>query len=322
MLELSRGEHPESQANHASTDELSENREGSQSEQLGHSPATTIDVRRHSDYEGGFPEAGWGKATEAEQKRLGHLTEAGQENAQRVATEIIHKRLDEAGGNVDFLVIASPTHWLGDEKLGQRAIETAKIYSDEIKHQLKERGISLDHLLNTGQLKSREHEVGDVRIGKKMIEAQMFDNPTALEVIDELRAKYGGQGEEFWNAWYEGKDNEALESVGAEKSTEAADRADKMMEALIRYGELHNKSTGRSLAIIVLSHHEILQPYALHKLGISPDEFLPGKNEGFEIKIEDGKAIATVAGQEIERISRRAQRQARADGENSIKPQE
>jgi broad specificity phosphatase PhoE len=277
-------------------------------EKLGHKPVTTIDVRRHSDYDGGFPDAGWGKPTEEEQQKLGHLTEQGIENATRVAREIVGRRLDESGDDVDFLVIASPTHWLGDEQLGQRAIETGKIYSDEIKRQLEERGLSSDHLINTTQPKALEHEVGDVRVGRKMVEAQIFDDPAALDVIDELRAKYGGQGTEFWDAWYAGDDSEALDSVGAESSTDAADRADKMIEAIVRYGKIYNTKTGRSLAVIVLTHHEILQPYALHKLGVSQQEFVPGKNDGFEIRVEDERAVVSIAGHEIERTSRRERR--------------
>lgn len=281
----------------------------SSAERIDHKPVTNIDVRRHSDYDGGFPAAGWGKPSEAEQESLGHLTEQGVENATRVAKEIIEKRLDEAGNNVDFLILASPTHWLGDEQLGQRAIETAKIYSEEVKRQLEERGLPADRLLNTSHSQKFQHEVGDVRVTKKMVEAQIFDDPVALEeVVDGLREKYHGQGTEFWDAWYAGVDDEALESVGAEKSTDAAERADKQIEALIRYGKLHNKVTGRSLEVIVLTHHEVLQPYVLHKLGISQRDFVPGKNEGFEIKVEDGKAMVTVAGQEVERTSRRDRR--------------
>lgn len=288
----------------------------SSAERVDHKPVTTIDIRRHSQYEGGLPAAGWGKSTEEEQIRLGHLTEEGVENASRVAKEIVEKRLSEADNNVDFLVVASPTHWLGDPELGQRAIETGKIYSDEIKKQLEERGLSSDHLINTVQPKGLDHEVGDVRVGKKMVEAQIFDDPAALDVIDELHEKYGGQGDEFWDAWYAGADNDALDAVGAERSTKAADRADKMVEALIRYGDIHNKKTGRSLAVIVLTHHEVLQPYALHRFGVSQHEFVPDKNDGFEIRVEDGKAVASIAGHEIERTPRRERRNSEASNES------
>jgi len=264
-------------------------------------PVTNIYVRRHSQYDGSFPEAGWGKATDQEKEQLGHLTAEGVENAGRVARELVEKRLDEAGNNVDFLVVASPTHWLGDESLGQRAIETAKIYSAEIKIQLEERGLSQDQLLNTVHSQSLQHEVGDVRVTRKMVEAQIFDDPVALEqVVDGLREKYGGQGEEFWDAWYNGDDNEALVSVGAETAGEAVERADKQIRILTRYGKMYNKQTGRNLEIIVLTHHEVLQPYALHKLGISTQDFKPDKNEGFEIRVEDGKAVASIAGQNIQ----------------------
>jgi hypothetical protein len=302
------------ESDNARRDQLREGLENvdcaSSPEILDSKPITTIDVRRHSDYDGGFPREGWGRATEAEKESLGHLTPEGKTNAQRVASEVVEKRLREANGNVDFLVIASPTYWLGDSGLGQRAIETGKIYSDEIKRQLEELGLPSERLLNAVQPKALDHPIGDVRKAKKMVEAQIFDDPAVSEVIDELRTKYGGQGKEFWDAWYEGADQEALDAVGAERSTDTAERADKMIEAIIRYGEIHNKKTGRGLAAIVLTHHEVLQPYALHKLGISQNEFEPGKNEGFEIHVKDGKAIATVAGHEIERESRRDKRRS------------
>lgn len=264
-------------------------------------PFTNIDVRRHSEYDGSFPDAGWGKATDQEMSELGHLTPEGIDNASRVARELVEKRLDESGNRVDFLVVASPTHWLGDENLGQRAIETAKIYAEEIKMQLEARGLPKEQLLNTVHSQSLQHEVGDVRVTKKMVEAQIFDDPVALEeVVDGLREKYGGQGEEFWEAWYNGDDNEALVSVGAETAGEAVERADKQMRILTRYGKMYNKQTGRNLEIIVLTHHEVLQPYALHKLGISTQDFKPDKNEGFEIRVEDGKAVASIAGQDVE----------------------
>jgi hypothetical protein len=263
--------------------------------------ATIIDVRRHSQYDGGFPKAGWGKATDQEKEHLGHLTAEGIENTTRVAHELVEKRLDESGDQVDFLVVASPTYWLGDEDLGQRAIETAKIYSEEIKAQLDARGLPPEQLLNTTHRKTAQHEVGDVRVSKKMVEAQMFDDPVALDqVVDGLRKKYGGQGDEFWSAWYNGNDSEALESVGAETAAQAVERVNKQMDILVRYGKMYNEKTGRNLEIIVLTHHEMLQPYALHKLDVSTNEFKPGKNEGFEIRVHDGNAVASVAGHDIE----------------------
>ncbi len=295
------------QDNHDSSPIALEQGTDGHAEKADFKPVTTIDVRRHSEYEGGFPKAGWGKPTDEEKLTLGHLTEIGVENARRVAREIVEKRLAEAGGQVDFLVLASPTYWLGDEQLGQRAIETAKIYSEEVEAQLKAHGLPPEHLLNTVHSESLQHPIGNVRKTRKMVEAQMFDDPVALEaVVDGLREKYKGQGEEFWNAWYDGVDNEALKSVGAETSAEAADRADRQMQILARYGNMHNKATGRSLEVIVLTHHEVLQPYALHKLGVSPADFLPGKNEGLEIRVEDGKSVATVAGRQIEATKSRS----------------
>lgn len=263
-------------------------------------PSTNIDVRRHSQYDGGFPKAGWGKATEAEKEDLGHLTPEGIENASRVAHELVVRRLEESDNNVDFLVIASPTHWLGDKELGQRAIETGKIYTEEIRSTLEERGLPASQLLNTIHAQAKQHEVGDVRVTNRMVEAQMFDDPEALAVVDTLREKYGGQGEEFWDAWYNGDNDDALESVGAETAEQAVARAKKQMDILARYGKFYNKTTGRDLEVIVLTHHEVLQPFALKELGVSTEDFKPDKNEGFEIHVDDGKAVATVAGHEVE----------------------
>ena len=274
-------------------------------ERIDSKPLTRIDVRRHSEYDGGFPENGWGKATKDEKETLGHLTEEGVQNAHRVAKGLVEQRLEETEGNVDFLVVSSPTYWLGDEQLGQRAIETAGIYADEVLRALDEIGLPSSHLLNTQHSKKRQHPRGNVRQSSKVVEAQMFDDPGMIPIIDELREKYGGQGTEFWDAWYAGADNEALDQVGAERSTDAAERADRLIEQLIRYGNLHNKVTGRNLEVIVITHHEVLQPYALHKLGVSPEEFVPGKNEGFEVSSDGEKTVVTIAGREVERVSPR-----------------
>jgi len=160
------------------------------------------------------------------------------------------------------------------------------------------------HLLNTTQWQQSQHEVGGVRVSGKMVEAKIFDDPKMNEVITELREKYGGQGKEFWDAWYAGADNELLDPVGAERSTDTADRADRQIEALLRYGNFHTQKTGRSLEVILITHHEVLQPYALHKLGVSQEDFVPGKNEGFVIKADSEETTVEIAGERMKRRPR------------------
>lgn len=257
---------------------------------------TKIILQRHADYDKRFPENGWINPTDEERENLGRLTEAGAEQAREVARERVAEAIAQAGPDVDFVVVASPTRWLGHPEFGQRAVETGKIISDEILRELQEAGLPETQLLNL-----TESIDGDfVRESSKIVEAQMFDNH--MSFADELRAKYGGQNRDFWDAYNADADRERRKEVGAEGSPETADRVNELMNVLARWAKVrHTEEPHRKTVIFVVSHHEVIEPYAQHVVGTQPGEFEPKYNDGIEINIDsEGVGHTNIADRTID----------------------
>jgi broad specificity phosphatase PhoE len=257
---------------------------------------TEIILQRHSRYKGGFPEAGWAHPTEEEKVTLGHLTEEGDHEARQAADARIDAVLAGGARNVDFLVITSPTHWLGNPELGQRAIETAEVICEEILAKLDAAGMSRDQLLTPWN----PDNDNPVRQSDKLVEGQMFD--THIEFSDKLRSKYGGQGREFWDAYNADADREERKALGAEGAPDAANRVRNLIDIVARYGSVyHEENPDRKLVVFVVSHHEAIEPYVLYGLGVPPKEFEPSYNDGVTIKIDgEGVGHTTIAGHDIE----------------------
>lgn len=277
-------------------DNLNDNTESQETDPGGDQWQTKVILQRHSKYESGFPQNGWTNPTEEEKERLGHLTKEGAAEAREVAAPRISGALSQAGLNVDFVVIASPTHWLGHPEFGQRAVETGEVISDEIMTQLREAGLPETQLLNL----TKSFDGDFVRESAKLVEAQMFDNH--IDFAEELRAKYGGQNREFWDAYNADADRERRKEVEAEGSPEAADRVNKLMNVLARWAKVRRiKQPHRKTVIFVVSHHEAIEPYAQKVLGMQQGEFEPQYNDAIEINIDsEGVGRTTIAGKVID----------------------
>lgn len=257
---------------------------------------TKVILQRHSRYENGFPQNGWANPTDEEKERLGHLTAEGVAEARDIAKRRIAEALSQAGPNVDFAVVASPTRWLGHPELGQRAIETGETISNEILTQLREAGLPETQLLNL----TKSFDGDFVRESTNLVEARMFDNH--IDFADELRAKYSGQNREFWDAYNADADRARRKEVGAEGSPETADRVNQLMNVLARWAKIRrSEQPHRKTVIFVVSHHEAIEPYAHHVLGAQQGEFEPQYNDAIEINIDaEGVGHTTIAGKAIE----------------------
>lgn len=241
---------------------------------------TRIIIQRHGKYKPGFPEDGWLNPTDEEKETLGHLTPEGIKEAKDVAFERVVRAIKEAGSSVDFVVVASPSQWLDHPELGRRAVETGEIISDEIKSQLRAAGLSEEQLLNI----TPSIDGDRVRLSDKVEETQLFQN---MDFTNEMRQKYGGQNRDFWDAYNADADREQRKELGVEGAPEAADRANLLMNILARWARVrHIEEPHRKTVIFVVSHHEILEPYAQRVLGAHHDEFAPQYNDGIEIDID------------------------------------
>lgn len=258
--------------------------------------ATEIILQRHARYQAGWPESGWAHPTDEEKATLGHLTPEGIQEARETTRARIDAVLTSDQRDVDFLVVASPTHWLGNPELGQRAVETADVISEEILAKLDELDLSHDQLLKPWTPDNDE----PVRQSKKLVEAQMFDNH--IDYTAKLREKYNGQGREFWDAFNADVDREERKAVGAEGAPDAANRVRDLIDTVARYGGIyHTSHPDRKLVVFIVSHHESIEPYAQYALGVPPKMFEPSYNDAITIKVDaDGVGHTIIADQDID----------------------
>jgi hypothetical protein len=251
-----------------------------------------IILQRHSKYANGEP-ADWLNPTDEERETLGHLTPEGKVMAAERAKARVTKALNEGGDNVDFLVVTSPTHWMGHEQLGKRADDTGKVISETILGELTDRGADSARLLNLsdridGKL-TREH--------KEIDEARFF---ASEEFRMFMRTTYGGQNRDFWDAINRDTHQELRESLGAEGPQDVADRAQKTLDVIARFASYYEtRHPGRKLVTFVVSHSEVVEPYVQRKLNVPEGEFEPEYNDGIEITFDKaGTATANVNGKE------------------------
>lgn len=226
-----------------------------------------IVLRRHSAYTGGFPVAGIGNATLKEQETLGHLTPEGIAAARIQTRERIRVMGDVSGKN--FLLSHSPTYWLDDPKLGQRAKETAGIIYEEIE---RAGGIVVDNRL-------------DFRLG----EALMFQTPFAKFLRDQFDGK---QDARFWDAFERDIFYAKRLRYGAEGPSDIAVRirlAVKNAVEILRFNEEN------IFCVWMVTHGDCIKPFGM-ALGAPQADIDGNYNGGFVISCINKLAIAHIAG--------------------------
>lgn len=180
--------------------------------------------------------------------------------------------------------------------MGQRAIETGGVISEEVKRQLREAGLPEDHLLNL----TKSFKGDYVRESDHVVESRMFDDN--LEFADSLRKKYGGQNREFWDAYNADADRAERKEEGAEGSPEAADRLNLLVNSIARWAHgRHQKLPDRKTVVFVVTHHEVIEPYAQKVLGTEPGEFEPKYNDAILIEVDsDGNGHTTLGHRKLD----------------------
>ncbi len=241
---------------------------------------TLIVLQRHGQYDNRRP-LNTGNLAE-EEKIYGRLTEEGKAEAKKRTDERIQAILSQSLEKTDFLILNSPTYWLDNEQLGQRARETAEIIAAEVVDNLQSHGLPPEQLLNnSGKFK------GDVsRPDNRLGEALMFQIP---EFVGALREKYGGQGTEFWENFNRDTHKELRENLGAEGPIEIADRLNESINVVARFARLyHGLNPDRKLVVWMVTHGDGLVPYVQRALGVPEEDFSAGYDEGIGIAIDSG----------------------------------
>lgn len=252
---------------------------------------TLIVLQRHGKYDNRRPADNGNLADE--EKNYGRLTEEGKAETKKRAGERVEAILSQSPESTDILILNSPTYWLDNEQLGQRARETAEIIAAEVEDNLHSRGLSQEQLLNSLEKFKGDLSRPDSRLG----EAQMFQVP---EFVGALRKEYGGQGPEFWVNFNRDAHRELREQLGAEGPTEIADRINRSINVVARFArKYHHFNPYRKLAVWMVTHGDGLEPYVQKALGVSEDDFSAGFNEGIGIAIDsEGNGKTNIKGKE------------------------
>lgn len=250
---------------------------------------TLIVLQRHGRYDSRRPKDGINLSEE--EKAYGHLTEEGKLEAKKRADERIEAALSQDHQNTDFLIVNSPTYWLDNEQLGQRAKATAEIIAGEIIDTLQERSLSGEQFLNHSDRFRGKLSRPDPRIG----EALMFQVP---EFANFLRKEYGGQGPDFWANYNRDTHRETREQLGAEGPAEIADRISQSVNVVARFARgYHHQHPDRKLVVWMVTHGDGLEPYLQRALHVPEEAFTAGYNEGIGIAIDpEGNAKTKIKG--------------------------
>ncbi len=214
---------------------------------------TLIILQRHGRYDNRRPIDGQNLAEE--EKGYGHLTEEGKLEAKKRANERIDAALSQDPQNTDFLIVNSPTFWLDNEQLGQRAKETAEIIAGEVIERLKSKDYQKNQFLNHSNRFHEDLSRPDPRIG----EAKMFQVP---EFVNVLREEYNGQPPEFWKDYYRDDHKELREQLHAEGPEDIARRIDRSVKVVARFARgYHQQHPDRKLVGWMITHGDGLEPY-------------------------------------------------------------
>lgn len=257
---------------------------------------TLLLIQRHGKYDSGRP-ADMKAITPEEEQTLGRLTQEGIDAAKARADARLEAVLSDAPEKADFLVINSPTFWLDQENLGQRARETAEVIAGELQRFIDEGKISKEQVLNnlTRDDETPAFKDGASRQEERLGEALMFQVPAFANF---LRKEYGGQGPKFWSAFNKDTHKELREELGAEGPAEIAERMREFTSVLARFGSMYHKQhEGRKLVIWVVTHGDTLEPYENLVLGAPHEDIHVGYNDGIGIAIDgEGEAVSEVGG--------------------------
>lgn len=234
---------------------------------------TRIIVQRHGKYD-----------RDRNSESSGKLTHEGEEKTKQESRERVKNILDkipeDERSKVMFLILGSDTTYNGK---GARSMETAQIILDQIKEELKERGLNETQILNVVQ-EYRKAKEGGVRPVPLAREPLMIENSS--EFLQFLKEKYGDMNFDFWFAFETDADREKRLEMGAEGVEDLADRLNKFLLVLNRYSSFfHKKHPDKRLVVWTASHYDLISPWSR--------KFILGqKVEDFPMPVDYGAGVS------------------------------
>lgn len=226
---------------------------------------------------------------------IGHITEEGK----REIAEKTKKRIDMIVGNklkdITFLIIASPTYWLSDERFGRRAIETEKVTKAEIMEELKQEGFSEEEAKSHFYLKPKiytRQNVNGVSIEElrdKIAEPNVYD--LAPRYIEKLKVRYGGMNSGFWKELASSEEVKQY-NKNAEGPTDLRRKITELLNYVVEWAKDYSKNQDTNVCVFLITHGETMEPFIKNRKLSHITEF--GYNDGIVFNVEeDGIIIKT-----------------------------
>lgn len=225
---------------------------------------------------------------------IGHITEEGKKEIAEKTRKRINRMVGNKLKDTTFLIVASPTCWLSDERFGRRAIETEQETKNEILRELKEIGISekeakLHFYLKPKIYTRKTKGISIEELREKLAEPNVYDLAPAY--IQKLKVRYGGMKDGFWRELASSEEVKEYNKA-AEGPTDLRRKVTVALNYVIDWSKEYAKSYDTNVCVILITHGETMEPFIHNKKLSHITEF--GYNDGivFNVK-EDGIIIKT-----------------------------
>ena len=226
--------------------------------------------------------------------RGGHITNDGEKEIQDKTKKRINRIVGDNLLNTIFLVVGSPTYWLSNESLGQRAVETEIITKNTIKDILKENGVdeeNVEKYFYSEQIRYSRNKNGISiqEIADYLSEPNVYDE--APKYIEKLKLKHGGMNSSFWRELSSSEEVKDY-NKNAESPSVLTKKIKKVLNYVIDWAKDYSALNSRDVCVILITHGETMEPFINNQKLVNIANF--GYNGGivFEVK-EDGIIVKT-----------------------------
>lgn len=223
---------------------------------------------------------------------IGHITEKGKAEIENKTKLRLNRLIGNNLINTTFLVVGSPTYWLSDKSLGQRAIETEIITKKEIEKSFRKLGLDdagiKKHFYEATQIYTRslKENLTIDELRKKLSEPNIYDE--APEYIKKLKLKHGGMNSSFWQELASSEEVKKY-SKKAEGPSDLNKRIRNLLNYVINWSKTYSQEFDTNICVFLITHGETMEPFINNAHLSDIAEF--GYNEGLVFNVTENGII-------------------------------
>lgn len=224
---------------------------------------------------------------------IGHITEEGRAEIENKTRLRLSRLVGSKLLDTIFLVVSSPTYWLSDRRLGQRAVETEKITKKTIEEELRILGLDeieiKKHFYSKPNSYTRnlKNTISIEELREKLAEPNVYNE--APEYIKSLTLKHGGMNSGFWEELASSEEVKRF-NKNAEGPSDLNTRIRQALNYVVKWSKDYSQDYDKNICVFLITHGETMEPF-INKRHLSDiAEF--GYNEGLVFNVrEDGIII-------------------------------